>query len=351
MTLILENLTHAYGQTKTLQGVSLNVEKGEVVSLLGPSGCGKTTLLRLVAGLEHLKSGRIELDGQLLATEGHHPPPETRPVGLVFQEHALFPGMNVAENIMFGLKKLPAAKRQERCRELLNMVGLAGFERRKPGALSGGQQQRVALARALAPAPSVMLLDEPYASVDVMLKREMREAARLLLKQAGSASILVTHDPEEALEMSDRIAIMSDGRILQVGTPEDIIEQPLAPDVAHLFGEAQMLDGEIDGDFLNTPIGRFRIPGGSSESMKGKLYDLVVRPTGLSYHADPDGEWIVRDLRYSSTGRILYLTGANTDSLSVVRVSTGFGAPPVVGERGHIDLLDRHAFLFAKKSH
>lgn len=347
MTLILENLVHAYGDQKTLQGVSMEVSPGEIVSLLGPSGCGKTTLLRLIAGLERLEGGKVILNGALLASAGHHPPPEKRPVGLVFQEHALFPSMSVADNIEFGLADLPKQERQARRRHLLDMVGLPDIDARRPGTLSGGQQQRVALARALAPAPAVMLLDEPYASVDTMLRRELREAARALLKQAGSVSILVTHDPDEALEMSDRIAIMGEGRILQVGTPEQVIENPLAPQVAQMFGEAMTVHGRIEGNALSTHLGRFDIPGGTAESMKGREFTLVVRPSGLRFLPDETGDFAVSDLRYRSAGRVLLVSPIGGNPLSFVRVNIGREAAPPTGERGRLEVLDRGAFLFA----
>ncbi len=350
MTLILDNLAHAYGDHKTLQGVSLEVERGEIVSLLGPSGCGKTTLLRLIAGLERLETGTITLGNELLSSASMHPPPENRPVGLVFQEHALFPSMSVSENIEFGLSALSKSERAKRRAELLDMVGLPGIESRKPGTLSGGQQQRVALARALAPAPQVMLLDEPYASVDVMLRRELREAARLLLKQAGSASILVTHDPDEALEMSDRIAVMGHGRILQAGTPEQIIETPLAPEVAQLFGEAQTIEGVMEEGGLRTDLGRFDIPGGSAASMHGKPFMMVVRPNGVRFVPDPDGDFQLCDLRYRSSGRLALVAGRGSGPLAVVRVALGRDTPPDVGTMGRLEVQDSNAFLFAKKS-
>ena len=348
MTLILDKLSHAYGDHQTLCELSLSIAEGEVVSLLGPSGCGKTTLLRLVAGLERLKAGSIELDGALLASAEHHPSPEARPVGLVFQEHALFPNMSVAENIEFGLVHLTRAERVSRRKGLLDMVGLAGLDGRKPGTLSGGQQQRVALARALAPAPRVMLLDEPYASVDVMLRRELREAARMLLKNAGSASLLVTHDPDEALEMSDRIAVMSEGRILQAGKPDDIINQPNSSGVACLFGEAQMFEGRIqDGQFM-TSLGVFDLGMQADQVPGNECLDLVVRPSGLRFVEDIKGDWLVRDVRYRSSGRVLFVSVENAPAFALIRVDADQGALPGEGVRGRLELRSRNAFLFAK---
>ncbi len=348
MTLILENLTHSYGDMQTLNALSLSVRSGEVVSLLGPSGCGKTTLLRVVAGLEHLSSGQIMLNNELLSAPDHHPAPENRPVGLVFQEHALFPNMTVAENIEFGLKSMPQADRQARRKALLEMVGLAGYDQRKPGTLSGGQQQRVALARALAPAPKVMLLDEPYASVDIMLRRELREAARVLLKEAGSASILVTHDPEEALEMSDKIAVMSKGRILQVDEPDKVINEPVCAEVATLFGDAQSFDGHVEGDEFVCAAGRFGL--GEVARREGPVNTMVIRPSGVRFTAADDGEWIVRDLRYRSSGRVLFVSRVDAAAISLVRVDANENALPEIGAKGHLSLRQRNAFLFDKES-
>tara|TARA_B100000678_G_scaffold230534_1_gene198969 strand:+ start:24208 stop:25257 length:1050 start_codon:yes stop_codon:yes gene_type:complete len=348
MTLILENLTHVYGNLQTLKGLSLSVEPGEVVSLLGPSGCGKTTLLRLIAGLEQIESGRILLNEETLATSDVHPPPEKRPVGLVFQEHALFPNMTVAENIEFGLKQQPKAERHRRCKDLLHMIGLDGFESRKPGTLSGGQQQRVALARALAPAPAVMLLDEPYASVDVILRRSLRDAARLLLKEAGSATVLVTHDPDEALEMSDRIAVMSEGRILQVGTPDEIINLPSQADVATLFGEAQNFAGEIrNGNFVYSEGEIALGPQAERVSGAGEV-DLVIRPSGIGFTANPEGSWRVRDIRHRSSGKVLTVSSAERDTTNVIRVGAENMMLPEVGTRGDLTLKETHAFIFLK---
>tara|TARA_X000000950_G_scaffold243510_2_gene298848 strand:+ start:190541 stop:191599 length:1059 start_codon:yes stop_codon:yes gene_type:complete len=351
MTLILDNVSHSYGDAPTFRDLSLAVAKGEVVSLLGPSGCGKTTLLRLVAGLERLKGGEISLEGEVIASAAYHPAPEKRPVGLVFQEHALFPNMSVADNIEFGLKSLAPAERHQRRGALLEMVGLSGYDDRKPGTLSGGQQQRVALARALAPAPAVMLLDEPYASVDIMLRRELREAARLLLKEAESASILVTHDPEEALEMSDKIAVMAKGQILQLGTPDEVINTPVDVEVAGLFGDAQRLMGHMEGDEFVTDGGRFSLSKTDLRPEADALVsDLIIRPSGVRFEPSQTGDWVVRDVRYRSTGRVIFVSPVDKPGIHYVRVDAEMDELPERGVRGNLSLRRRNAFLFAKKS-
>lgn len=350
MTLILENLSHVYGDNKTLKGLSLTVEPKEVMCLLGPSGCGKTTLLRLVAGLERLTDGRIRIDETTLATSDLHPAPEKRPVGLVFQEHALFPHMSVAENIEFGLKSLSLHARQARRKELIDMVGLTGLDDRKPGTLSGGQQQRVALARALAPSPAIMLLDEPYASVDVVLRRSLRESARVLLKRAESAAILVTHDPDEALEMADRIAVMSDGRILQVDTPDKIINSPRNAEVASLFGEAQTFEGSVSDGVFNSEAGPFQLGVIDRNDDTDQSDTLVTRPAGLSFRESNSGPWEVRDIRYRSTGEVLFLSVDDSPSAQLVRVDASFSENYAIGMRGELSLQSHNAFLFRRKS-
>ena len=251
MSLSFHNLSHSYGQTQVLQDISFTASSGEILCLLGPSGGGKSTLLRLAAGLESLQHGHIELNGQQLAAPGAEPPPEDRPIGLVFQDHVLFPHLTVAQNLGFGLAKEPRQQVNQRVAELLINMDLAGLGERYPHELSGGQQQRVALARALAPRPAVLLLDEPFASVDSTLRRALRKTTRNALKAAGTTAIVVTHDPEEAMQLADSIAIMAGGGIAQHAQPAEIWQQPATLDVALLFGDAQSIDGVSDGAHAN----------------------------------------------------------------------------------------------------
>ena len=202
MSLGFHNLSHSYGATAVLHDISLTAATGDILCLLGPSGSGKSTLLRLAAGLEQIQQGEITLAGEVLADATHQPPPEQRPVGLVFQDHVLFPHLTVAANVGFGLRSLAKAERKQEVTQALTSVGLDGLERRYPHTLSGGQQQRVALARALATRPQVMLLDEPFAAVDSTLRRALRNAARDALKAANTTTIVVTHDPDEAMALS-----------------------------------------------------------------------------------------------------------------------------------------------------
>ena len=206
MSLIFSHISHSYGTSSILDDISLEARPGEILCLLGPSGCGKTTLLNLAAGISPLQTGNISIDGQDLASDQFSLPPEKRPIGLVFQDGALFPHLSVKKNIEFGIVKHP--DKSSITSNLLAQVGLAGLEDRFPHTLSGGQQQRVAVARALAPEPRVLLMDEPFANIDIMLRRRLREDIRQVLKSRNCISIMVTHDPEEAMEISDSLAII-----------------------------------------------------------------------------------------------------------------------------------------------
>ncbi|HEY8347656.1 MAG TPA: ABC transporter ATP-binding protein [Symbiobacteriaceae bacterium] len=213
--LVIRGLTKTYpgASRPAVQAIDLEVQPGEILTLLGPSGCGKTTTLRLIAGLEEPDQGEIRIFGRTVYGPGVRVPAERRGLGMVFQEHALFPHLSVAENVAFGLHRLSRAERKQRVQEVLRLVGLAGLENRMPHHLSGGQQQRVALARALAPRPHLVLMDEPFSNLDAALRVQMREEVRRILKEHGSAGILVTHDQTDALAISDRIAVMNGGQV------------------------------------------------------------------------------------------------------------------------------------------
>lgn len=296
MSLVFEGIRHRHGAAEVLREVSFRARPGEVTCLLGPSGSGKSTLLRLAAGLDAVQAGAIRLDGDVLGAPGRGRPPEQRPVGLVFQDHVLFPHLTVRANVAFGL---PGSDRPERRRvvdEALAAVGLIALADRYPHTLSGGEQQRVALARALAPAPRVMLLDEPFANVDVTLRRRLREDTRQTLRQAGGIALVVTHDPEEALEVADRIAILHRGRIAQVGSPSDIWRRPAAAIVAASFGQAQQLLGRVRGGAVETAFGP--LPESAARAAGGEV-DVIVRPAGVALRkAGSESAAVVRDIRF-----------------------------------------------------
>ncbi|MDS0276635.1 ABC transporter ATP-binding protein [Halomicroarcula sp. S1AR25-4] len=274
-----------YAQEEAVSDLSLEVKEGELLTLLGPSGCGKTTTLRMIAGLEEPTSGTIAIADEKVAgdPDGTFRKPEERDVGIVFQDYALFPHLSVAENIAFGLTDMDDADTDQRVDDLLELVDLEAHHDKMPSQLSGGQQQRVALARSLAPEPDVLLLDEPFSNLDVRLRVEMREEVRKILKRAGVTAISVTHDQEEALSISDRVAIMNDGNIAQVGDPAKVFENPESRFVASFLGQASFLSARVTDEQLETGLGSFDLEllNGPIEAYDGAMIDVLVRPDDL----------------------------------------------------------------------
>ena len=275
--LILDSVSHAFGSLLAVDDLSLTVETGELVCLLGPSGCGKTTVLRVAAGLETPQKGRVLLEDRLADGEGRHVPPEERGVGLVFQDYALFPHLSVLDNVAFGLRALAPKARKARALAALEQVGMADSASSYPHTLSGGQQQRVALARALAPEPKVMLLDEPFSGLDSQLRHQVRDQTLHVLKQSGAATLMVTHDPEEAMFMADRIAVMRRGRLVQVGRPADLYYAPTDAFVVGFFGDINRLEGVARNDTVATPFGSLDVPGLDD----GTPVEVLIRPEAL----------------------------------------------------------------------
>ncbi|GGL55693.1 ABC transporter ATP-binding protein [Halocalculus aciditolerans] len=317
-TLRLDGITKDYGTETAVEGVSLDVREGELFTLLGPSGCGKTTTLRLLAGLEAPTEGTVTIAGRVVAGDGGFVPPDERNVGLVFQDFALFTHLTVGENVAYGIPDATDDERAARVAELLDLVDLDGFEDRDPSELSGGQQQRVALARALAPEPDVLLLDEPFSSLDVKLRVEMREEVRRILSEAGVTAVSVTHDQEEALSISDRIAVMHDGHIEQVGEPEAVFEHPESRFVASFLGQAGFLSGNIGEDEVVTAVDSFdrgRLTGETGQYV-GALVDVLVRPDDVAVRpvddeVDADGTIVRR--QYTGPSFIYHVELANGD--------------------------------------
>ncbi|MDE0225808.1 MAG: ABC transporter ATP-binding protein [Gammaproteobacteria bacterium] len=315
MSLEFRGVSHRFGGDEVLKRVTFTAEPGEITCLLGASGSGKSTLLRLAAGLERIQAGEIRLDGDVLSGSGTATAPEHRPVGLVFQEQVLFPHKTALENVAYGLHELNPPQRRTVAQSNLDAVGLGEFSARYPDTLSGGQQQRVALARALAPAPRVMLLDEPFANVDATLRRALREDARRALRNSGGITVIVTHDPEEALELADRIAVMDHGRIVQVETPDEVWHRPAGRAVAGLFGQAQHLEGTAETGCVTTAFGRLDWP--CEETVPGDTVDVLVRPNAVALErvSEPsaaDGR--VEDIRFLGD-RYLVLVQSNGETL------------------------------------
>ncbi|WP_333825192.1 ABC transporter ATP-binding protein [Pinisolibacter sp.] len=259
--LTFSGIRHDYRGKRALDGVDLEVRANEIVALLGPSGCGKTTLLRIAAGLERPTGGRVTVAGRILADAGVFVPPEQRGIGLMFQDYALFPHLDVAANVAFGLGRRPGPLAGAIVTDLLDRVGLADRARAYPHMLSGGEQQRVALARAMAPRPSVLLMDEPFSNLDQRLRRGMRTQLLGLLRVTGAAAMMVTHDPDDAMAVADRIALMRAGRLVQVGTPEEIFRNPVDLFAAKFFTDLEEIPAEVREGRAETPLGPFAAGG------------------------------------------------------------------------------------------
>ncbi|WP_338551143.1 ABC transporter ATP-binding protein [Roseovarius phycicola] len=264
--------------------VSLEVQPGQVTCLLGPSGCGKSTTLRMIAGVEMQDEGEIWVDGNLVCDTVFRIPPERRNIGLMFQDFALFPHLRVGENVAFGLSG-DKAEKDKRIGELLERVGLEGYAAKFPHELSGGEQQRVALARALAPRPRIMLMDEPFSGLDNRLRDGIRDETLEVLREADTAVLLVTHEPEEAMRMADNIALMRHGRIVQQGAPYNIFNAPADRDAVAFFSDVNVVRAEVSGALAQTPFGQFLAPGIAD----GQSVDIVVRPQHVKIDFDRNG--------------------------------------------------------------
>ncbi len=278
----LSNLVKSYAGRDVVKDVSLTVQAGQVTCLLGPSGCGKSTTLRLIAGVEKLDRGEIRVDGDLVCDANRSIPPENRGVGLMFQDFALFPHLNVAQNVGFGLTRSEAPKRVP---QLLAKVGMERYSDQFPHELSGGEQQRVALARALAPRPKVMLMDEPFSGLDDRLRDDIRDETLDVLKSEGTAVVLVTHEPSEAMRMADSIALMRDGEIIQEGAPYNIYNAPKDIGAARFFSDINVIRGKVDGALTQTPFGQFLTPGVAD----GTEVDICIRPQHVKIDFDRQG--------------------------------------------------------------
>ncbi|MEM6786626.1 MAG: ABC transporter ATP-binding protein [Myxococcota bacterium] len=347
MAVVFDNISHAYGATRVLRHLNFEVKAGEITCLLGPSGGGKSTLLRLAAGLEPLQAGTIQIDGVEVASARASLAPERRPIGMMFQENALFPHMTVAQNIAFGLSGLRGRPREARVAELLALVDMVAFGQRRPHELSGGQQQRVALVRSLAPNPSVLLMDEPYNSIDSTLRRSLREAARRTLRAQGTTAIMVTHDPAEAMEMADVIAVLDEGRILQVGAPQEIFEHPRAATVAALFGEAQGFEARATAAGFETPYGLIAGPtGGGGDG----ACSVVVRPHGVELRPGGAEDVTISDIRFVGEGWLAFVETRTMNPRDVpLRVFLDRVDAWRVSDRVSLHRADRGFFVFRER--
>ncbi|NJP12026.1 MAG: ABC transporter ATP-binding protein [Leptolyngbyaceae cyanobacterium RU_5_1] len=333
----LQGVTRQFPQMPhpAVNQITVTLQQGDLLGLLGSSGCGKTTLLRLIAGFEQPQAGTVELNGQVVAGAGAWVPPERRDIGMVFQDYALFPHLTVAKNVRFGLthqgrkstKRYTPQRIQELCAEAIARVGLKGLENRYPHQLSGGQQQRVALARALAPQPALILLDEPLSNLDLQVRLKLRQEVRDILKATNTSAIFVTHDQEEALSISDWVAVMRQGQIEQLGTPEAIYQEPASRFIAEFVTQANFLPATFDGEIWRTEIGCFKVKSGERgrggkwevstiqnskfKIQNSKLFtphsspltphstaDLMVRQEDIQIEPDQTASVVVRDRQF-----------------------------------------------------
>jgi len=333
MPVSLRNITRAFGATKALDGMSLDIAPGELVALLGPSGCGKTTALRIVAGFEFADAGEVLVGGRDVSGV----PASRRDMGMVFQSYSLFPNMNALDNVAFGLRmrRTAGAQRRRKAAELLDMVGLSTQAAQFPHQLSGGQQQRVALARALAIEPRVLLLDEPLSALDAKVRLQLREQIRTLQQRLGTTTIFVTHDQEEALSMADRVGVMRSGKLEQVAEPSELYSRPATAFVAEFVGTMNRLPGELAGPGTVAVLGTSVavVEGGPTSGP----VDVLVRPEGLTVAPAEGGNGIVTHRTFlGGTTRVAVLLSGDTEVR--VDVTSAAAAPMTPGTAVQVGL-------------
>ena len=327
-----------------VQEVSFAAREGEILCLLGPSGCGKTTILRAIAGFEPVRSGQLFLSGQLVSSPDVMTPTESRHVGMVFQEYALFPHLRVQDNIAFGLHHLARSERASRVQEMLRLTGLEGFERRYPHELSGGQQQRVALARALVQNPVVLLLDEPFSNLDPDMAGRMRQELHDLLRRMKTTTVLVTHDHDEAFAMADRIAVLNQGRLEQFDTPEMMYHMPATPFVADFVGQADFIPGTVSQGMVHTELGEFP---DTIECRDGTAVVVMIRPDDIHLVPTEGARAHVLSRQFHGSENLYTIS---LPSGQIVHSSQGSTSVYQVGTAVELRVLATHTVLFRREN-
>jgi iron(III) transport system ATP-binding protein len=327
--LVVSGVRKRFGAAMAVDGVDLVVGEHEVVCLVGPSGCGKSTVLRMVAGLVRPDQGEIRLGARLLDGPSTAVAPEQRGIGIVFQDHALFPNLTVAGNVAFGLNRLDRASRRRQVDAMLDLVGLGRHADRYPHELSGGERQRVALARALAPEPAVLLLDEPFASLDHNLRIQVRAEVLRILRTTGTPSVFVTHDQQEALALGDRVVVLRDGRVEQEGTPEEVFHAPRNRFVATFMGDADFVPASVAEGLVRSELGARPLPAGAPVGP----VEMMLRPDDVTFETDPGGTAIVEWQEFQGSSVLYGLRLASGEQVRArrshsVTVPTGTAVRP-----------------------
>lgn len=350
----LQNINIAYGQTSVLNDISVELETGEIGCILGPSGCGKTSLLQTIAGFHQQQSGEIYLDERCVSGENINFPPDKRGVGIVFQDFALFPHMTVLENVEYGLHHLAKKTRRELALDNIDRVGLTDFALAYPNQLSGGQQQRVAIARSVAPNPRLLLLDEPFSSLDPELREKVAVDVRNIIKRLGITALLVTHDQQEAFAFADKIGIFAQGHCQQWATPYNLYHQPNTKFVANFIGESTFISGEVVRDnanadkfYVNSQLGRFALPT-QQDYREGQQLLVLVRPDDILHHDESPLKAVVIDRRFRGA-HILYRLALPNFSEQVLCLAPSHHDHQL-GESFGIRLSIKHVICFDVKS-
>ncbi|USG59883.1 ABC transporter ATP-binding protein [Sneathiella marina] len=345
--LVFENVRHSYSRAYSVDINHLEVGAGKLVCLLGPSGCGKSTTLRLAAGLESPTEGKILIKDEVMADDEIFVGPEDRRVGLVFQDYALFPHLSVQGNVAFGLSHLSAPERRSQSLHMLETVGMSDSAEKYPHMLSGGEQQRVALARALAPNPRIILMDEPFSGLDVVLRNHVRDETQTLLKEMGTTVLMVTHDPEEAMRMADEIVLMQKGKIIQQGSAGDLYNNPVNEFVASFLGDVNHVPAGRQGNHLSTVLGTIPVP----EKLLGKIAKkILVRPEAIRFVSEATPENPVSEVLNARNLGAFSLVELGFPDGSKVTARVATLQTPKVGESCAISLNLDQVFVFADEA-